>query len=208
MGEMGGWVGSPSASSTSASAHSSERRTNSNASGWRASRASRRRRCPSTTTSPVRSRPRRACSFRSSLSRALLGEAISCVVAARRAAAGAAEGGREEAVQEVTAHQRLSSSVDVSERRRRDEAERPVSMPVQSFVVHFLNSSQSCLPGFCSFGVAAPQGLFPFLGLSAGLCYFPAVPGYYLGVLDSLASFSCGGWVSRYLDHRLGTFAR
>ena len=59
-----------------------------------------------------------------------------------------------------------------------------------------------------SFGVAAPQGLFPFLGLSAGLCYFPAVPGYYLGVLDSLASFSCGGWVSRYLDHRLGTFAR
>ena len=51
--------------------------------------------------------------------------------------------------------------------------------------------------------------------LSMSLCSFPAVPAAWLlvfvrlsGMLDSPASFSCGGWVSRYLDHRLGTFAR
>ena len=66
----------------------------------------------------------------------------------------------------------------------------------------------------------APHGLFPFVDLgismlSMSLCSFPAVPAAWLlvfvrlsGMLDSPASFSCGGWVSRYLDHRLGTFAR
>ena len=69
----------------------------------------------------------------------------------------------------------------------------------------------------CSFGVA-PQSLIPFVDLLygyisisypyVGVCSFPAVPGYLLGMLNSPATFSCGGWVSRYLDHRLGTFAR
>ena len=61
----------------------------------------------------------------------------------------------------------------------------------------------SCSAG--SFSLCRPKRRLMFFSCRAWLLIINC---NWVYMLNGPASFSCGGWVSRYLDHRLGTFAR